>query len=301
MFALAGLALAGTSAPADAALLQDPVGEPSVVVGRALLAADDQPLAGAILYIESSDVTGVADEEGFYGLGPVGPGMYRVALFHPALEELGWTAPPVQLVIVPPGTDVQVDFIVDRAGALVEAGGFGTQDDPFFLDPLTVVGKRSVFERPLEEGARVDYVALEEIQAREGGARHVGDLLRRFPSLRVYEPRPGMVCISTTRRTTNTPNPGSQLGSFDQTGASGVNRGRLCPKMVQVYVDDVAVHRPEEVLATLSPQNLERVEYVNGVAAGARFGTGFAEGVLLVYTRQPTLGKAPKRGNDRLN
>ena len=248
------------------------------------------PLGEAVVYIEESDSH---DRERIRmdssALVHSGPGMYRVAVFHPSLGEMGWSEPPTQLVIVPPGSDVQVDFIIDRDGILIEPGGFGTADDPFFLDPLTIVGKRSVFERPTEEGARVDYVDSDGVRAREGDARHIGDLLRVFPSLRVFEPRPGMVCISTSRRTTETPNPGSQLGRFDETGAAGVNLERLCPKMVQVYIDDVAVHRPEEIIGTISPQNIERVEYVNGVAAGARFGTGYAEGVLLLYTRAPTL------------
>lgn len=265
----------------------------SVIAGRAIVAFNDSPLAGAVVYIEETDFTVVADADGFFGLGPLTPGMYRLVLFHPDLSELGWIEAPTQLVIVPPGTDVQVDFVIDQAGIMVEVGGPGSEDNPFFLDPLTIVGKRSVFERPLEEGARVDYVGLDDIEAREGGARHIGDLIRNFPSLSVHEPRPGMVCIAARRRTTDTPNPGSALGRIDVTGGAGINTTRLCPKMVQVYVDDIAIFRAEELLATLSPQNIERIEYVNGIAAGARFGTGYAEGVLLLYTRQPTINKKP--------
>lgn len=268
----------------------------AVIVGRAIRAVDDVALAGAMVYIEDTDFTAMADEDGFYGIGPLEPGIYRLVLFHGALADMGWTEPPTQLVIVPPSTDVQADFVVDAAGVMIEAGGPGSLDNPFFLDPLTIVGKRSVFERPTEEGARVDFVAREEIAEREDAARHIGDLIRDFPSLSVHEPRPGMVCIAARRRTTDTPNPGSTLGSIDPTGSAGVNTSRLCPKMVQVYVDDIAIHRAEEMLATISPQNIERVEYVNGVAAGARFGTGYAEGVLLLYTRRPTI--QPKKNND---
>jgi len=263
----------------------------SVITGRALRAYDDRPLAGAVVYIEGTDFTTFADADGFFGLGPLTSGVYRVVLFHDQLLELGWVEPPMQLVIVPPGADLQVDFIVDQAGIMIEPGGTGSQDNPYFLDALTVVGKRSIFERPTEEGARVDYVALEDVQEREGEARHIGDLIRNFPSLSVYEPRPGVVCVAARRRTTDTPNPGSQLRPFDQTGGAGVNTSRLCPKMVQVYIDDIAVFRAEEVLATISVPNIERIEYVNGVAAGARFGTGYAEGVLLLYTRRPTINK----------
>lgn len=270
-------------------------GASAVIVGRAIRAADDVALAGAMIYIEDSDFTTVADDDGFFGIGPLAPGIYRLVLFHGALADMGWTEPPMQLVIVPPGTDVQADFVVDAAGVMIEAGGPGSRDNPFFMDPLTIVGKRSVFERPTEEGARVDFVARDEIAEREDAARHIGDLIRSFPSLSVHEPRPGMVCIAARRRTTDTPNPGSTLGTLDPTGAAGVNTSRICPKMVQVYIDDIAIHRAEEMLATISPQNIERVEYVNGVAAGARFGTGYAEGVLLLYTRRPTI--QPRKNN----
>ncbi len=263
----------------------------AVLTGRALRAYDDRAMSGAVVYIEETDHTTVSDAEGFFGLGPLEPGIYRVALIHPMLGDLGWEEPPTQLVIVPPGIDVQVDFFVDRAGVMVEAGGPGSEDDPFFLDPLTIVGKRSVFERPTEEGARVDFIALESVQEQEVRARHIGDLIRDFPSLSVYEPQPGMVCVAARRRTTDTPNPGGSLSRLDATGGGGVSTSRVCPKMVQVYVDDIAIFRAEEMLASISPQNIERIEYVNGVAAGARFGTGYAEGVLLLYTRRPTLNK----------
>jgi hypothetical protein len=293
LFAVFGAASLPLSAKAQVVAAAN-VGEPvAVIAGRAIVAFNDSPLADAVVYIEETDFTAVADADGFFGLGPLKPGIYRLVLFHPALAELGWVEAPTQLVIVPPGMDVQVDFVIDQAGVMIEAGGPGSEDNPFFLDPLTIVGKRSVFERPLEEGARVDYVGLDDIEAREGGARHIGDLIRNFPSLSVHEPRPGMVCIAARRRTTNTPNPGSVLGTIDVTGGAGINTTRLCPKMVQVYIDDIAIFRAEEMLATISPQNIERVEYVNGVAAGARFGTGYAEGVLLLYTRRPTINKKP--------
>lgn len=292
---LLALATADNAAGQVVAASQTGDAPTSVIAGRAILAFNDNPLAGAVVYIEDTEFTVIADSDGFFGVGPLTPGMYRLILFHPVLSELGWAEAPTQLVIVPPASDVQVDFYIDEAGVMIEAGKEGSEDNPFFLDPLTIVGKRSIFERPREEGARVDFAGLEEVQAREGEARHVGDLIRNFPSLSVFEPQPGMLCIAARRRTTDTPNPGSQLGSFDETGGAGVNRSRLCPKMVQVYVDDIAIHRAEEFLATISPSNIERVEYVNGVAAGARFGTGYAEGVLLLYTRRPTINK--KRPN----
>jgi len=99
----------------------------SVITGRALRAYDDRPLAGAVVYIEGTDFTTFADADGFFGLGPLTSGVYRVVLFHDQLLELGWVEPPMQLVIVPPGADLQVDFIVDQAGIMIEPGGTGSQ------------------------------------------------------------------------------------------------------------------------------------------------------------------------------
>ena len=259
----------------------------SVLRGKAFTAVDEAPLVGGVVYVEGSELTAMTDGEGRYVMGPLPSGLYRVSFYHPSLGEMGWTEPPVQLVLVPEGVELALDFVVSEGGALVEVGGPGSDTQPYQLDPIVVTARRTVYERVEREGARVDVSDRAEIASRELEAAHVGDLLRSFPSLRVSEPHPGAVCIETRRRTTDTP--ATALGGRTQVSDLESYRRveRSCPKMVQVYIDDVRVPLAEYLIAGLRPRDVERIEYVNGVAAGARFGTGSAEGIVLIYTRNP--------------
>ena len=44
---------------------------------------------------------------------------------------------------------------------------------------------------------------------------------------------------------------------------------------------------PEYTLLHIKPHDIERIEFINGLVAGARYGTGAANGVLIIETRRP--------------
>lgn len=55
---------------------------------------------------------------------------------------------------------------------------------------------------------------------------------------------------------------------------------------VAVFVDGMRMSAPEEGLRFLSPDRIHRLEYIPPSAAGARWGTGSQNGVLLITTRR---------------
>ena len=54
--------------------------------------------------------------------------------------------------------------------------------------------------------------------------------------------------------------------------------------MVSVYVNGSRIPNPESFLGWLDPADVFRMEYLPGVVAGARYGTGSENGVLLIST-----------------
>lgn len=216
------------------------------------------PLAGAVVYVLETDWTAVTDSIGRFGFLDVPTGFYIVSVYHPEMAKLGLTEPPEGVVGVEEGRVSPIDF---QVGSGLEAG---SADNPYMLEPLTVVTTRRSTERRRREGARLDVVSREEIELLEMTARNVGDLIREIPGLRVRDIG-GSVCVQTRR--------------------SIARGGGICPGMVPVFVDDARVWDAGSYLATLSPQLIERVEYLSAIIAGARYGSIGGRGVLLVYTR----------------
>lgn len=58
-----------------------------------------------------------------------------------------------------------------------------------------------------------------------------------------------------------------------------------CPDAVPIIVDGVKIPDPSTYLPSLSLKMVESVEFVPAALAGARYGTGFAGGVLVIRTR----------------
>lgn len=141
------------------------------------------------------------------------------------------------------------------------------------LDSLVVtgMGKRELERRAL--GTRRDLLVREEIERHAGGARHVGDVVRRFPGMAVSDGSGNTgVCIKSSR-------PHTRLVPGRTPGCDAV----------RVYLDDAPVQDAQRLLATLPLEQVESVEFIPASRAGARYGTGTATGVLVVYT----LGNGP--------
>lgn len=173
-------------------------------------------------------------------------------------------------VFIPVGTKVLASVV--RASS----SGSGSESPVYALEPLTVQvqGRRS--ERASREGAKIYRIDLDDVAERRETARDVGDVIAGIPGVRLFR-RGGLMCITTRRVTTrHDPRPGER----------GSGRGALrCRGMIPVYLDGVRLDRPEEFLQSLPAADIRSIEYVPGLLAGVRYGTGAANGVLLIFTR----------------
>lgn len=148
------------------------------------------------------------------------------------------------------------------------------------LDGLTVTALSAEKLETRAIGTRRDLLVREEIEELGRGALHVGDLVRTIPGVRVFDVyrnrmRVG-VCIESGRPMVSFTGPKSVAGSRE---------GDTPCTPVQVYVDDMPIPDGPYYLMNLPLNQVESIEYVPAVRAGARYGTGSAHGVLLIYTR----------------
>jgi hypothetical protein len=126
-------------------------------------------------------------------------------------------------------------------------------------------------------GTRLDLFTRQDLDEMERSAHHVGDVVRRFPSVNVREVVDGAgvrhgLCIESTRSVPVQPAP-------------------AC-RPVKVYFDDMHVMDGGEFLVGLPVSQIESVQYIPGGLAMSRYGSGAEYGVLLVYSRGsgPTVG-----------
>lgn len=246
----------------------------AVLIGLAVDSTTGNPLAGAAVYLRESDASAVSDSLGRFALGPVPVGLYRVSFFHDRLRQLGVAAAPLYLVDLTKGGIIRADLYVPRGEELDRLKDQDLPDvEPIMLQTIEVVADRGQDRRDLRmrSGGNISVLERDQIEPRVAEARHIGDLLQGFASLRITAPGGGVLCVES-RRT-------ASLRS-----SSG---GGRCRATVAVYLDGVPLADPEFTLLQIRPQDIERVEFVNGLIAGARYGRDAGNGVLLVETRRP--------------
>ena len=244
----------------------------ALLIGIATDSTRGTELEGAAIYFLEDPAAGVSDSLGHYALGPVPVGLYRVSFFHPRLDSLGVTAAPVFLVDLTNGGIVRADVYIPAGPELQTLIDREIEADPIMLPGIEVVAPRERrLEERLKEGASVAVVSREQIAKREESARHIGDLLVGIPGLRVSQPTGGVLCVESRRSAT----------------IRGTSQRSPCRAPVLVWLDGTPLADPEYTLMNLRPRDIERVEFINGLVAGARYGTGSANGVLLVETRRP--------------
>lgn len=238
-----------------------------VVVQLAALAV---PVVGAFVNLEGTAFATRTDSLGRFDLGAVPPGAHRMTLHHPWWQ-LRRMEPPSAIFSITAGETTEVDWVVPSPDLQ------GTESNPFRIDGVTATVDAAEQRRRIE-GSSARYVGRAEIAEYRGMGLTVADLVRiRFVSLRSM-PTPtgfGMECIQTRRMGED----GIQILH------QGVNPAPDCPEQVAVIVDGVKILDPSTYLPTLSLDVVESVEFVPGVVAGARYGSGFAAGVLVVETR----------------
>ena len=141
------------------------------------------------------------------------------------------------------------------------------------FQPLLVEVLSEVERRRLTSGFSVNEIRTEEIEQAARTGQHLGDLLRGgISSVRVRGgPRGGdRLCVEYR---------GSGAGECDE---------------IAVYLDGVAVADPGYIYASLSLDDIDRVEVLSPLDAVVRYGDRGARGALLIESRAVI---PPERGN----
>lgn len=252
-----------------------PADSMAIVVGRLTDAASGRPLAGASVYVAGTTAGTITDAEGLFRLDAVPHGVRQISLFHPEWRDVGAPA-PWTIVKLPGGIVTTVEWAVTYPPQLgLEHEGLGEPRDVIPIDPLTVVVRSRAVERRRTSGTRLDFLGRAEIEARLERSADVRDLLTTIPALRI---RPS-------------PTPDAQFEICIESGRSvpplhaRSNVDERCPTMPLVVVDGIRLTDPVRMLRLLDLDALESIEYVPALQAGARWGTGSMNGVIVITTR----------------
>ncbi|GMV07054.1 MAG: hypothetical protein AMXMBFR53_33290 [Gemmatimonadota bacterium] len=225
------------------------------LVGKVMDYTTRKPLVGAVVSVLGTAQRQVSDAEGNVLLSGLPPGRHLVTT-----EYLGYESRTDSVTVFSQET---VDFEVRLTTEAIEVEGL-------------VVTARSRFGRTtsLATDKRADVFTRVEIEPILPRARNLGDLLRNMntPGLRVSEIMvvdasgimvPGL-CVEIGRRITRS--------------AGGCSQAA-------VFLNDVIMPYPDQILATLDPNAVERIEVLTPIDAQFQFGTVAGNGAVLIYTR----------------
>lgn len=233
-----------------------PLTPPSPVLVRLTDSESGRPISGATVEIPLLGLQGRTNQRGLLSFGAVAPGVRGFLVRHPNFGEHR-----VQITV-----EGDQEYHVRIPPAIVA------------LKEIEVVARSRIEDARRERGRRMDVMTRDQIESVAYRVQHVGDLARQFTSLQVRDFRLAngeqIVCIES--------------GRGDASFALGC-------KPVLLMVDDLPVMDFARILS-ISPSDLESVEYMSAAEAGGRYGTGSANGVLIVYTRGngPYAQRTPK-------
>lgn len=237
---------------------------PAVVVGRVTGEALDDPLEGALVYIQGREFAALTDSMGVYAMA-VPPGAWIASVYHPRAAELGLARPPTSFMTLTSGARLRVDFTLDREV-------LGSQRSPYVLEALEVMVEGFTRRPEREVGAHMEVLDPAVLAARLPAARHVGDLIQgQFSGLRVHHTRGIDLCIETGR-----------AGVVRRAGGDGTG---TCPGRVAVVLDGIMLVDPGPTLRGMSPDGIARIEYLPATWATTEWGARAGNGVLYIWTR----------------
>jgi len=291
------LLAASLLAAAPALAAQEPTPATVRVTIHVIDPANRRGIEGMQLRVGTMGAT--SDRRGDVVFGAMPAGTHTLEFTHATYG--GGTA---QLVVSGPGA-VEFELPVPRREAI--------------LDPLQVTARRLM---PGEfndrsRGRRQNVLTRADIEARLASARDVGDLVRTFPALQVTEVQyaggSGMakeICITDRSGPRNSPLVTRQAREeTEQSNRRAASMGSVPPahdqmrgqndekcEGVAVAVDDrLVAGQTGEFLRTFSLDQVESVFYLRPSEATTRFGSGGANGVILIYTRGngPTVQNNP--------
>lgn len=243
----------GSAHKQDLVLLMSAEG---TLTGTVIEHGTGQPVAGASVSVLGTDSRSVTDEQGRFLLDDLPPGRHLVAT-----EYIGF--------------DQRVDSVTVFGQETVTAE-VRLATDALEIEGLTVTA-RSRFGRTslAADAKRADFITREEIEPLLTRVTHAGDLLRlmnvpglRIREVRLQDPNTGIItpglCVEVSRQSVGT--------------TVGCNQAA-------VYLNDVRMPYPDQVLPGLDPNTIERIEILSAIDAAFQFGTVAGNGAVLIYTR----------------
>lgn len=147
--------------------------------------------------------------------------------------------------------------------------------DPIEVPGVTVTASSTSLDAARARGSRMSLLTRAEIEPLLARSSDVSQLLR---AMRI----PGFV-IRDDVHIADGPLGGMRRGLCVQS-ARAATGGDSCA-MVQVYLNGVRLPQPESNLSGIDPETVQSIEFLSAAEAGARYGTGSANGVLLIQTR----------------
>jgi hypothetical protein len=252
---------------------------PTRVTGRLVDSTTSRPIGGAVLRFGPGlpDVT--TDRRGGFTLPAVPPGTYGVEFRHDTYGT------GTSRITVREGVPTEFELRVPRRAVI--------------LDPIVVTASRvQPNHYALARRRTVNVITREELDRRQGSARHLGDIVRTIPGLTVREiPFDGNpfslreVCIEprggsggraagagkpALATDPGAPTPNSQLAiALQPSDCAGAT----------LILDDVMIRPAGEFLRDLSLFSIESIEYIRPIDAASMYGEMGTYGVILVYTQ----------------
>lgn len=224
------------------------------LVGKVMDYTTQEPLAGAIVSVIGTPRRKVTDADGAFVLDSLPPGRHLVET-----KYLGYE----------PRTDSVTVFSQETVNTEIRMSTEAIEVEGLVVTARTRFGRTSI-----ANDKRADVFTRAEIEPILPRVRNMADLLRNMntPGLRISEVMvadasgvmvPG-VCVEVGRRNTR--------------GAGGCSQAA-------VFVNDVIMPYPDQILTSLDPTAIERIEVLAPIDAQFQFGTVAGNGAVLIYTR----------------
>ena len=237
------------------------------VQGRLRDAESSEPVEAALIQIRNHDEMALTDGDGRFVFHDVLAGIRVVDVQH-----LVYGEQTTEILLTRGGaTDIEVEV---RKHAVE-------------LDPVVVTVRKQprLDRRTLSLGTRKDVLVREQIAEIARTSVHAGDLLRRFPGIRVTTMNfrgQRLLCINRGRGGTDRSSLTTDLTTaIAAEGARGGAR-RGCDTL-PVFVDGRPMMSPESLLRLMSVENIESIELVTLTGAAAY--PGAQNGAIVIYTR----------------
>jgi hypothetical protein len=220
----------------------------SFVGGRVIDQETGEAVADAMVLVEGTGLGGLTSSLGLFELAQVPPGNWVIRVQHIAYGEFRDT------LSVPPDAEITLRVILSP--------------ETIELEPVVVeaMSRRDYDARA--RGTAANVVTREQIEESMGTSQSLAQVLQRNltgANIRGNPSGLGTICLEFR----------APRSLQDPIGC----------KSPTVFVDGVRVQNPRPMWSTFPIEDIERLEFVPSVEAGARYGTDSNYGVLLIDTR----------------